>query len=103
MEFCAGGTLEKVLQQKKKMAEAEAIPLFRQMVGGKILSQKTGCCYLYEKSVIHRDLKPSNVLFTADGQLRIADFGLSKAISDEIKDVETSQTPWIGTPLYMSP
>ena len=58
---------------------------------------------MYEKSVIHRDLKPSNVLFGADGVIRIADFGLSKALSDEIKDVETSQTPWIGTPLYMSP
>jgi serine/threonine protein kinase len=35
--------------------------------------------------------------------IKIADFGLSKAIADEIKDLETSQTPWIGTPLYMSP
>lgn len=35
--------------------------------------------------------------------IRIADFGLSKAIEEEIKDLEFNNTPWIGTPLYMSP
>lgn len=64
-----------------------------------------GCRYLYDRDrpVIHRDLKPSNVLLTEDKIIRIADFGLSKAISEEIKDLEISNTPWIGTPLYMSP
>lgn len=43
------------------------------------------------------------MLLNSENIIKIADFGLSKAISEEIKDLELSNTPWIGTPLYMSP
>ena len=93
MEYCGGGTLEKHLTIKKKLTEHEALPLFKQLTEGTIFSEHLffrGCVYLYDRSIIHRDLKPSNVLFSNDNVIRIADFGLSKAIADEIKDLETS-------------
>ncbi|CAD8100980.1 unnamed protein product [Paramecium primaurelia] len=64
--------------------------------------QLLGCGYLYEKNIIHRDLKPSNVLLQ-DNQIKIADFGLSKALEEQIKEMANDNTPQIGTPLYMSP
>ncbi|KAM3143963.1 hypothetical protein pb186bvf_004014 [Paramecium bursaria] len=95
MEYCTNGTLEKLISVKKRLSQEEAIPYFIQLAAG--------CRYLYDNNVIHRDLKPSNVLLNSENIIKIADFGLSKAISEEIKDLELSNTPWIGTPLYMSP
>ncbi|CAK62776.1 unnamed protein product (macronuclear) [Paramecium tetraurelia] len=94
MEYCSGGTLEKLIQNRKRLSQADALPYFKQLA--------LGCGYLYEKNVIHRDLKPSNVLLQ-DNVIKIADFGLSKAMEEQIKEIANDNTPWIGTPLYMSP
>mmetsp|Transcript_12695 Transcript_12695/g.1137 ORF Transcript_12695/g.1137 Transcript_12695/m.1137 type:complete len:97 (-) Transcript_12695:347-637(-) len=50
-------------------------------------------------NVIYRDLKPENMLLTADGHIKIADFGLSKIFKD--KDEKTYT--FAGTPEYLAP
>ena len=64
----------------------------------------------HARGVIHRDLKPSNLKMTADGKVKVLDFGIAKALADE--SATTPATPAslttrsgvvIGTPGYMSP
>jgi serine/threonine-protein kinase len=51
--------------------------------------------------VIHRDLKPANVLLGADGQARVADFGLAKLLDGD--SGQTASEAVLGTPAYMAP
>ena len=69
----------------------------------------------HEKGVIHRDLKPANIKITPEGQVKILDFGLAKALEGETPpDTNLSQSPTLtaaatragvilGTAAYMSP
>ncbi len=53
----------------------------------------------HEKGVIHRDLKPANIKITPEGQVKILDFGLAKALEGETPESSLSQSP---TPWYLS-
>jgi serine/threonine-protein kinase len=67
----------------------------------------------HERAVIHRDLKPANVKLTKDGDVKILDFGLAKALEVDPLPVEESNSPTLtratqvgvllGTAAYMSP
>jgi serine/threonine protein kinase len=70
--------------------------------------------YLHENSCMHRDVKPSNILFAQDGNVRLADFGLAKALDEQeseemLRQVSPSWRNHIGsrqcsgTPSYASP
>ncbi|MBN1461490.1 MAG: serine/threonine protein kinase, partial [Armatimonadetes bacterium] len=67
-------------------------------LGGQMLN---GLGHAHKKGVLHRDVKPQNMLFTEDGDLKVADFGIAKIVAGEM-NVALSGTR-IGTPLYMSP
>ena len=49
--------------------------------------------------VMHRDLKPANIFLTAEGQVKVGDLGLSRALSENTMQAHSK----VGTPLYMSP
>jgi RNA polymerase sigma factor (sigma-70 family) len=59
--------------------------------------------YLHTKHMIHRDLKPSNILFDAQGQARVADFGLLRLVEQAGGTVQPSAGIIEGTASYMAP
>ena len=100
----------------------EGPTLAERIAGGRIPVEETlriatqiahGLEAAHEKAVIHRDLKPANVKLTKDGDVKILDFGLAKALEVESLPVEESNSPTLtratqlgvllGTAAYMSP
>ncbi|PVU95327.1 hypothetical protein BB561_001901 [Smittium simulii] len=69
LEYAAQGEMYKILQSKGQFTEPEAANYIAQMTNA--------LAYLHKKHVIHRDIKPENLLLSADGKLKIADFGWS--------------------------
>ena len=68
----------------------------------------------HEKGIVHRDLKPANVAFTAEGQVKVFDFGLAKTMKTQLSAEESADLPTLsrmatepgvllGTAAYMSP
>ncbi len=55
-----------------------------------------------EASIVHRDLKPANLMVNLKGQLRIADFGISRSLVDSVSQI-SAQRGASGTLVYMSP
>ena len=71
MELVEGPTLAEKLEQGKLPVD-EAIAIARQIAEALEAA--------HEKGIVHRDLKPQNIKLTADGQVKVLDFGLAKAM-----------------------
>jgi len=70
VDFCSGGELFYLLQNKRLFTEAEAKFYFSEIL--------LGLEYIHNQNVLYRDLKPENIFIDIDGHIKLADFGLSK-------------------------
>ncbi len=106
MELVEGPTLGERIGGRPMPLE-EALPIAKQIA--------EALEYAHEKGIIHRDLKPANVKLTADGHVKVLDFGLAKAleipaqaacnpsISPTLTLDGTRAGVILGTPAYMAP
>lgn len=89
MEYCEKGDLFKFLQENDLKEEK-----IKNIMKGII----KGLNFLHKNNYIHRDLKPQNILITGKDQVKIADFGLARYLSED----ELAQTS-CGTPSFIAP
>jgi Protein kinase domain len=91
MEYVAGGSLRPHIGH---MSLTQAVGVLEGMLSA--LDHAEG------HHIVHRDLKPENVMITSDGRVKIADFGIAKATTQQ-RSLLTSTGMTVGTPNYMAP
>jgi hypothetical protein len=95
MEHMDGMNLRDLLDAGE-LSAAEAIRIFNQVCDGLAFAHREG--------VVHRDIKPENILFSRDGHVSLADFGLARLALDSNCEVSLTQTRQaMGTLNYMAP
>ncbi len=90
MEYVPGVTLRDVMRTQGAMAPRAALEVMEAIL--------SGLAAAHEANMVHRDIKPENVLISADGRIKLADFGLSRAASEH-----TATGGLVGTVAYVSP
>ncbi len=95
LEYLPGGTLRQ--RMKESRAENQPFPLNDALRIG--IETAQGLAHAHRKGIVHRDIKPENIMFTAEGLLRITDFGLAKSETSEL----TRDGTTVGTAAYMAP
>nr|WP_078291644.1 protein kinase [Mycobacterium sp. D16R24] len=92
MELIDGGTLRELLRERGPMPPHAVAAVFNPMLGGLAVAHRSG--------LVHRDVKPENVLISDDGEVKLADFGLVRAVAEA---GITSTSVILGTAAYLSP
>ncbi|UCZ62363.1 protein kinase domain-containing protein [Mycolicibacterium phocaicum] len=92
MELVEGGTLRELLRERGPMPPHAVAAVLAPMLDGLAVAHQAG--------LVHRDIKPENVLISDSGEVKIADFGLVRAVA-EAKITSTSVI--LGTAAYLSP
>ena len=91
MEYVPGRSLKSLIRDAAPLDPAHAIGLVVQLL--------RAARYIHGRGIIHRDLKPDNVIVGFDGQLKLTDFGISRAGASQITQTGTV----LGTAQYVSP
>ncbi|MGI5951091.1 MAG: Stk1 family PASTA domain-containing Ser/Thr kinase [Brooklawnia sp.] len=94
MELVEGHTLREILRQGRTIQPEKA---FEYTMG--VLDALS---YSHKHDIVHRDIKPANVMITPNGQIKVMDFGIARAVSDTSATM-TQTAAVIGTAQYLSP
>ncbi|XP_030008853.1 mitogen-activated protein kinase kinase kinase kinase 5 isoform X4 [Sphaeramia orbicularis] len=91
MEFCGGGSLQDIYHVTGPLSEPQIAYICREML--------QGLDYLHAQKKIHRDIKGANILLNNQGEVKLADFGISAQITATL----ARRMSFIGTPYWMAP
>ncbi len=94
MEFVAGRTLKEVLAAEGRIMPRRALEMVADICAALEFSHRHG--------IIHRDIKPGNVMLTPNGQVKVMDFGIARALASGATTM-TQTSAVIGTAQYLSP
>jgi serine/threonine-protein kinase len=92
MEFVEGENLEEILAKRQRLPYDEVLAIAQQVCAA--------LKHAHDHGIIHRDLKPPNLLMTADGTVKLTDFGIAKVFASQNL---TATGGVIGTAEFMSP
>ena len=92
-ELCAGGSLRDMLDEGRRLTVTQAL-----RVGAEAAE---GLAFAHSRGFVHRDVKPANLLFGEEGRLRVADFGLARALAEAAWTEPAGTT--VGTARYAAP
>lgn len=93
MEYVPGTELKILIQQRGHLTSEQALPL--------IIQACAGIGYAHRAGLVHCDVKPQNMLVTPDMRLKVADFGIARALAT-IQPDEKNEVVW-GSPQYIAP
>ncbi|MFN0006933.1 MAG: protein kinase domain-containing protein [Planctomycetota bacterium] len=93
MELCPGETLEHRIATGVPIPIEDAVRWTIEILDGLEAAHRAG--------VVHRDVKPSNCFTTAQGRVKVGDFGLSRSLEQDVQ--LTRSGVFLGSPLYASP
>ena len=93
MEFYQGMTIADLLKEQPR------VPL--DVAASVVLDVCFGLEAAHAQDIVHRDIKPANIIYTEQGGIKVADFGLAK--KSDTMTVVTQPGKVLGTPAYMSP
>lgn len=94
MELVEGRTLRDVLRDGRKILPERALEITQGVLDALGYSHRAG--------IVHRDIKPANVMLTAQGTVKVMDFGIARAVADTSATM-TQTAAVIGTAQYLSP
>ncbi|MGK7223555.1 Stk1 family PASTA domain-containing Ser/Thr kinase [Kocuria flava] len=93
MEYVPGRTLRELVHQDA-VSPREAVDL--------VLGILDALEYSHRAGIVHRDIKPANVIVTPEGQVKVMDFGIARAVEDTAPALTQAQAV-LGTAQYLSP
>ncbi|MEU6219599.1 Stk1 family PASTA domain-containing Ser/Thr kinase [Streptomyces sp. NPDC047022] len=94
MEYVDGSTLRELLHSGRKLLPERAMEM--------TIGILQGLEYAHRNGIVHRDIKPANVMLTRNGQVKVMDFGIARAMGDSGMTM-TQTAAVIGTAQYLSP
>ncbi|MCO5197190.1 MAG: protein kinase [Anaerolineae bacterium] len=96
MEFVEGATLKQII--RRQAAEERLLPIDRSL--DLMMQMCSGIGYAHRSGLVHCDVKPHNILVSQDDHVKVADFGIARAMTETTL---THQDQVWGTPQYFSP
>lgn len=94
MEFVEGKTLRDLLREGTRISTDRALQITQEILAA--------LDYSHNHGLIHRDIKPGNIMLTANGAIKVMDFGIARAL-DDVNTTVTHASSVIGTAAYLSP